>query len=404
MEARLSGIAAVGDQKTKTLQYREVLTECLGGGGDVDGLKLLVVHMLSDDVPLVISRQILQTLCQEVQSLPSEHHKVTAQFALEKISPRVVSFEEQVSVLREGLAKLFQDEEEWSRAAGVLAGIDLDSGIRVLSDEYKLQKCVQIAVLYLEDDDALNAETFIKKASFLLEACKDDALELQFKTCYARILDAKRRFVEAALRYYALSQVDLGREMGKGKKVGAADLAAALTSAISCTILAAAGPQRSRVLATLYKDDRCAALPIFPMMEKVYLERILRAAEVEAFSLTLKPHQLEVGPDGLTVLVRAVIEHNLLSASKLYNNIAVGELGQLLGVNADQAERTAAKMINEGRMKGSIDQVDGMIFFEDAGDAVAMVAQWDAQIMGICLQVNTVIELMQKKGIPVEGL
>jgi len=172
MEARLSGIAAVADQKTKTAQYREVLTECLSHGGDVDGLKLLVVHMLSDDVPLVISRQILQTLCQEVQSLPSEHHKETALFALEKISPRVVSFEEQVSVLREGLAKLFQDEESWSRAAGVLAGIDLDSGIRVLSDEYKLQKCVQIAVLYLEDDDALNAETFIKKASFMLQACK----------------------------------------------------------------------------------------------------------------------------------------------------------------------------------------------------------------------------------------
>ena len=43
-------------------------------------------------------------------------------------TPRVVSFEEQVSVLREGLAKLYQDEEDWSRAAQVLAGIDLDSG------------------------------------------------------------------------------------------------------------------------------------------------------------------------------------------------------------------------------------------------------------------------------------
>ena len=35
----------------------------------------MVVHMLSDDVPLVISRQILQTLCQELQRLPSERHK-----------------------------------------------------------------------------------------------------------------------------------------------------------------------------------------------------------------------------------------------------------------------------------------------------------------------------------------
>ena len=75
-------------------------------------------------------------------------------------------------MLREGLAKLYQEEQLWSRAAQMLAGIDLDSGIRVLSDEYKLQKCVQIATLYLEDDDALNADMFIKKASFLLAACK----------------------------------------------------------------------------------------------------------------------------------------------------------------------------------------------------------------------------------------
>jgi hypothetical protein len=66
MEARLGSIAAAGDQKAKTAQYRDVLTSCLGSEGDVDGLKAMVVHMLSDEVPLVISRQILQALCQEV--------------------------------------------------------------------------------------------------------------------------------------------------------------------------------------------------------------------------------------------------------------------------------------------------------------------------------------------------
>jgi len=153
----------------------------------------------------------------------------------------------------------------------------------------------------------------------------------------------------------------------------------------------------------LYKDERCATLPIFPIMEKVYLERILRQPEVEAFSLGLKPHQLASSADagGLTVLARAVSEHNLLSASKLYNNITVAELGQLLGVDADQAERTAAKMISERRMKGSIDQVERIINFQDADDSAAVVAQWDAQIMGVCLQVNAVVELMERKGITV---
>jgi COP9 signalosome complex subunit 4 len=116
-----------------------------------------------------------------VQSLPAAQHLDTATFALEKMNPRVVSFEEQVSVLREGLAALHQAGKEWGKAAHVLAGIDLDSGIRVLTDEFKLQKCVQIAMLYLEDDDALNAETFIKKASFLLAACKVRGLTVTLK-------------------------------------------------------------------------------------------------------------------------------------------------------------------------------------------------------------------------------
>ncbi len=128
-----------------------------------------------------------------------------------------------------------------------------------------------------------------------------------------------------------------------------------LPTQVVCTILASAGPQRSRVLATLYKarlcalaarsaalagpslthapppqDERCASLPTYTMLSKVYLGRILRPDEVSAFAAELRPHQLAVGGDGLTVLERSVIEHNLLSSSKLYNNINLDELGTLL--------------------------------------------------------------------------
>ena len=57
------------------------------------------------------------------------------------------------------------------------------------------------------------------------------------------------------------------------------------------------------------------------------------------------------------MLDRAVTQHNLLSASKLYNNISCEELGTLLGVPADKAENIASDMIAEGRLEGSIDQV-----------------------------------------------
>lgn len=146
------------------------------------------------------------------------------------------------------------------------------------------------------------------------------------------------------MRYYELSQV-----LGEGERLSSLECAAV------CAILAAAGPQRSRMLGTLYKDERTQQLEVYAIMEKMYalillsyslpfpsvlvltsllryLERILRKHEVEKFAQRLKPHQMAVLSDGSTVLDRAVTEHNLLSASRLYNNISFTELGTLLDI------------------------------------------------------------------------
>lgn len=58
------------------------------------------------------------------------------------------------------------------------------------------------------------------------------------------------------------------------------------------------------------------------------------------------------------------MEHNLLAASKLYNNITFNELGALLEVEPCRAEKIASQMITEGRMTGSIDQIASIVRFE----------------------------------------
>ena len=73
--------------------------------------------------------------------------------------------------------------------------------------------------------------------------------------------------------------------------------------------------------------------------------------QVESFAQQLKPHQCAITTDGSTVLDRAVTEHNLAAASKLYNNIYFTELGQLLGCTPEKAESTASKMVMEDRLK-----------------------------------------------------
>ncbi|XP_074272298.1 COP9 signalosome complex subunit 4 [Silene latifolia] len=392
MDSALASAAAIGDQRQKIEQYRQILATVLASN-DASQATKFIDHMLSDDVPLVVSRQLLQSFAVEIGNLEGELQKEIAHYALQQIQPRVVSFEEQALTIREKLAELYESEEQWSKAAQMLSGIDLDSGMRGIDDAYKLSKCVQIARLYLEDDDAVNAEAFINKASFMVSNSKDEVLNLQYKLCYARILDMKRKFLEAALRYYDISQIEK-RQIGD-EEIDEAALEQALSAAVTCTILAGAGPRRSRVLATLYKDERVSKLKIYPILQKVYLERILRKPEIDAFAEELKPHQKAFLPDKFTVLDRAMIEHNLLSASKLYTNISFDELGTLLAIPPPKAEKIASRMILEDRMRGSIDQVEAVIHFEDDTEELQ---QWDQQIVGVCQALNDILDGMAKKG------
>ncbi|KAF2937792.1 COP9 signalosome complex subunit 4 isoform X1 [Oryza sativa Japonica Group] len=428
MDNALASAAAIADQRQKIEQYRHILSSVLSfSPPDISQAKRFLDHsnepsifaplpvdsygfcsgsgvtvgfgaaaVVSDEVPLVVSRQLLQTFAQELGRLEPEAQKEVAHYALTQIQPRVVSFEEQVVVIREKLAELYESEQQWSKAAQMLSGIDLDSGIRMLDDTNKLSKCVQIARLYLEDDDSVNAEAFINKASFLVTNSHQELLNLQYKVCYARILDLKRRFLEAALRYYDISQIEQ-RQIGD-EEIDENALEQALSAAVTCTILAGAGPQRSRVLATLYKDERCSKLKIYPILQKVFLERILRKPEIEAFAEELRPHQKALLPDKSTVLDRAMIEHNLLSASKLYTNISFDELGALLGIDPRKAEKIASRMIYEDRMRGSIDQVEAVIHFEDDTEELQ---QWDQQIAGLCQALNDILDSMSSKGMAI---
>ncbi len=139
----------------------------------------------------------------------------------------------------------------------------------------------------------------------------------------------KRKFLDAASKYYDLSHLINDKDQQRDS----------LIFAIICAVLAEAGPKRSRILATLYKDERATKLPLFSMLEKSFLDRIIRKDEVSLFEKELKPHQKGRTLDGFYSLLEwAVVQHNLLAASKLYNNIGFAALGGLLGITALEAE------------------------------------------------------------------
>eukprot|EP00005_Dracoamoeba_jomungandri_P004335 CAMPEP_0174258864 /NCGR_PEP_ID=MMETSP0439-20130205/7782_1 /TAXON_ID=0 /ORGANISM="Stereomyxa ramosa, Strain Chinc5" /LENGTH=392 /DNA_ID=CAMNT_0015342535 /DNA_START=31 /DNA_END=1209 /DNA_ORIENTATION=+ len=383
MDAKLQSIADDSVQKSKVEKYKQVVQDLFANASDSKDFASFVEHMASEDTPLVISRQILSDYSKRLEDLQPDLLVKVANDTLEKLQTRTMAFEEQVSTIREILAGVYEEQEEWKLAAECLREIPLDTGNRIIKEEKKVQIYVKIAQLFLEEDESVEAEIFINRAARDIYKCKDPTLNLRYKVCFARILDYKLKFIEAAMRYYELSQLVASNERMD-----------ALEAAVTCAILAKAGPQRSRVLATLYKDERCSALPIYDMLEKMYLERVLRKKEVDAFSEGLKAHQMAVLSDGSTVLERAVIEHNLLSASRIYNNITFEELGALLEIPPDKAERIAARMMIENRLKGSIDQIATLIYFETDGGPLDL---WDSHIESACHAVNDIIERMGKR-------
>ena len=144
------------------------------------------------------------------------------------------------------------------------------------------------------------------------------------------------------------------------------------------------------------------------------MEQLLRNPQVENFEKSLMTHQKAVLGNGLTVLDQAVLEHNMVAISKIYNNISLSELGLLLEIDATKAEKIVALMIMENRLKGSIDQMLEMVNFVNGKCLIVnsfrkpmnevystynlpnvdddVLQKWDERITSLCFDINNCLE------------
>ncbi|BGP26256.1 COP9 signalosome complex subunit 4 [Rhodotorula toruloides] len=381
MDAELERISNL-PQKDKSQAYLALLDQTLSSSKSLPtDLSQWLSVVVGSDFPQIVARQVLDGYVAKLPEIRDrETRKELLNRSVQLLQPRVTSFEEQLCKLREHYGDLLEQDEEFPEAAKVLIGIPLESGSR--PDDYKLRVYIRIVRLFLEEEDSTSADTYFNRASLLAHCAKDLETQLQFKLCQARMFDYSRRFGEASSKYHELSYVTALAEEERLQALGAA---------IVCAVLAPAGPVRSRLLASLYRDERSAQSEFYPILSKMFLDQMIRPAEVEAFSSKLQTHQLaklpptqavviaddaelETGKKGPeTVLDRAMMEHNVLAASRVYNNITFGGLGLLLGLRPSAAEAMARTMIQQKRLKATLDQIDGLVLFDvdtrEGGDA-----------------------------------
>ncbi|BHF67165.1 COP9 signalosome complex subunit 4 [Sparganum proliferum] len=382
-----------------------------------------ISNAISQDAVTVISaRQICGELITYIDKSPSDQMAISAfQILLSRMQSRVIAFEAQLTELRDLLARRLSNSGDLREAAVVLSGIPLESGQRSYSVLYKLDVYLRIVECYLTLGCPTQAELYINRASLLQSECQDQHMIMRFKSAYARLLDFKQKFLEAGQRYAELSiRFPWLKESEK---------MAFLERALLSALLAGVGQQRARLLTTLYKDERCQSLQAYPILEKMYMRRLISRnclQSLEPLFIKYYPQlffggksdentPMDAGGQDVAeaaaaaapgaggeapttsasarpiqnILERVTVEHNMLAASLIYNNISLSNLGELLEVDASRAETVAAHMIGEGRLVAQIDQIDGFIHFEKQN---ATVASLSSQIESLCASVNRIVE------------
>ncbi|CAH8469051.1 unnamed protein product [Dicrocoelium dendriticum] len=350
--ALLTEILACKVPKEATEKFANLLKIVSQTSGDVllQHVNHIVLEISQESVTVIVTKKLCDELISCVSRIQDDQLAMDAlQLILNRMLSRNIAFESQIVELRDQLSRRLESMGRLREAASVLSEIPLESGQRTYSVNYKMEIYLRIAEYYLKMREVPEAEAYINRASLLQPECQDQYLLLRYKTAYTHLLDFKHKFLEAGQRYAELSI--------RFPWLDESERLAFLERALAAALLAGAGHQRTRLLATLYKDERCQSFEAYPLLEKMYRGRLIDCSSLRSLQSLFEkfyPHLLESTsstfaekpPSGSSILTggqsvqhllkRAVVEHNMIAASLIYNNISLANLGDLLEISAEE--------------------------------------------------------------------
>ncbi|KAK7208499.1 hypothetical protein BZA70DRAFT_273883 [Myxozyma melibiosi] len=463
----VADIAAQSSPQPDKIAQLESIITALSSSADLLTF-LTAVLQNGSNFGLVVIRPVVATFVSHITNTDTSTTTSDATLleqTLANLQPVLVSFEEQDALIRERLASIYESQSRPTKAANILRGVKTDSGgSRIVSDDYRVELAVRILRNLLEDldrDEAADADTaatstdddelapaervmiaddIISKTAAIIARSSSSSSSssssaptptsesslLHFKLAQARVFEARKRFLDAASKFFELSH--------QQSAIDADDRLVCLSAAVSCALLSPAGPARGRLLASLIKDERLTAAdssasslaPERSLLDKLFFDHLLPRSEIIDYLAACKrkiprAHLISYGSslssptdyERDSVLDKAVTEHNLLAASKLYSNISFDELAELLSLSSpDAAEGYAAKMIQERRLRAVIDRVDRLIYFSSSSSSASasaslgnylsdeyersLLKQWDSEILSVCLLVEDTVAKVQK--------
>lgn len=399
VERKLEGIVNL-ELKEQINGFTRLIDELISMGTSEDSLldfDAIIAKLFSDIITAQVTKGVILHFAKAIKVITGKIYETIATNTLKMIkSKSLIVCDEADTIIREDLFKYYLSCGEFRQASTVLSGIKLDSNVKLFTDFEKADihiRCAEAASL--DENGAVDAEVFCGKAAQIINNINDVKIQIRYRAVSARVLDSNRKFQDASQRYYDLSCASFA-----GLDTNSEDLLTFLGNAVTCAVLAKSGPQRTRLLGQLYNDPRTFKLDLLTsysthsnIISRMHLLQLLRHNELKTFVESLQPHQKAITTEGFTVPELAIIEHNMLATGKIYANITFHELGDILGLDANRAEKISAKMISENRLNASIDQTEGRLIFQDDDN---ILISWDNKINDVCSLIITQVDSIQQ--------
>ncbi|CAI2370764.1 unnamed protein product [Moneuplotes crassus] len=385
--SKLSGFDSSSSSADARVQkYKEVI-EKIFVDKDTDNALKIVEHVVQDSFPQVVARDIMNIFAKAFDHLQNDQVLELGEATLELISDKNM-LEEEECIIRREVASVHQARKDFSDAAKCLMKIKLENTVRNIDPKEKSEILVSIAENWFSEDDAVNAEIYLNKATHVILDVEDEEINTRYRYCKAKVFDSKRKFVFAAQAYYELSSFE-------GSAIEEDNKFLLLKNAITCAVLAPVGPQKSRILTTLTKDERSKNCPNYEMLERMFNDKVINKKLSQEFESTLEEHQKATGSDGHSILETSVLEHNISVVSNIYTTISFEGLGTFLGISKSNAEKLISNMVIQGRISAILDQRSEIIEFEK--NEREKLSIWNEQIGVLCNDVNTVLSKILKE-------
>mmetsp|Transcript_2918 Transcript_2918/g.13677 ORF Transcript_2918/g.13677 Transcript_2918/m.13677 type:complete len:186 (-) Transcript_2918:179-736(-) len=171
--------------------------------GDLEGFLVVVGRVVSDVnmVPPAVAKRLISSVQAAVMSMEKDTQLGIGQEVLNILQQRGANFEVQANAIRERLAVIHEERQNWSQAAAFYSAINPEVGNRGDPTEDDIERLLRIAFLYLNSDDVAAAEQFLMRAKSYVKV----EVNRDYRICQARVQEAKKGFSNAAQQFYSLT-------------------------------------------------------------------------------------------------------------------------------------------------------------------------------------------------------